>query len=72
MTKAADLVGSRWRFSDHGTLYEVVGDDGARRPPKDGYVYAKMVSAQTNLPIGGFFQLNIKSLGTTYRKEEAK
>lgn len=57
-------VGSRWRFSPHGAVYEVVEGE----PQGEDYVPAKIVSATTDAPIGGTVKLAIASLGTTYKR----
>lgn len=70
--KKSPEVGSRWRFSTRGVVYEIV--EPAEKPPRDGYVHGRMVSHTTDEPIGGRVEIAIHSLGTTYKpvKKEAK
>lgn len=66
--KTPPKVGSRWRFSDHGAVYQIVEGKSKRQD----YVLAKIVSANTDEPIGGTVELAIHSLGTTYKQVRKK
>lgn len=65
--KKAPEVGSRWRLGDRTAVYEVV-EPAEERPPRNGYVNARMVSQTTDEAIGGRVELAIVSLGSTYKR----
>lgn len=69
--KKAPEVGTRWRLGDRTVVYEVVESD-PERPPRDGYVHARMVSETTDEAIGGRVEIQVVSLGTTYKRVQKK
>lgn len=66
--KKPPKAGTRWRFSTHGAVYQIIEGD-AKRPD---YVLAKIVSATTDEPIGGTVELAVHSFGTTYKPVKKK
>jgi hypothetical protein len=69
--KKAPEIGSRWRLGSRTVVYEIV-EPAEGRSPRDGYVNARMVSETTDEPIGGRVEVQIVSLGTTYKRVQKK
>jgi hypothetical protein len=69
--KKAPEVGSRWKLGERTVVYEIV-EPAEGRPARDGYVHARMVSNTTDEAIGGRVEIQIVSLGTTYKRVQKK
>jgi hypothetical protein len=69
--KKAPEIGSRWRLGDRTVVYEIVESD-PERPPRESYVHARMVSETTDEAIGGRVEIQIVSLGSTYKRVQKK